>query len=92
MLYSLLSLYITSLISDRVLLGISDNKTFLIITEKEEEIKNYIIKELKHNVTTLNAKGGYQKEIETVLMTSIPTKEYYELKALNEALKDTKKD
>ena len=80
MLYSILSLYITSLISDRVVLGISDSKAFLIITEKEEEVQDFIIKKLKHGVTVLNAKGGYDKEKETVLMTVLPTKEYYALK------------
>ena len=80
MLYSILGLYITSIISDRVVLGISDNKAFLIITEKEEEVKKYIIEELKHGVTVFNAKGGYKKENEKVLMTVLPTKEYYRLK------------
>lgn len=80
MLYSILGLYITSIISDKVVLGISDNKAFLIITDKEEEVKKYIIEELKHGVTVLNAKGGYKKENETVLMTVLPTKEYYHLK------------
>ncbi len=80
MLYSILSLYITSIISDKVVLGISDNKSFLIITDKEEEVKDYIIKELKHGVTVLTAKGGYKKENEVVLMTVLPTKEYYRLK------------
>lgn len=80
MLYSILGLYITSIISDKVVLGISDNKAFLIITDKEEKVKKYIIEELKHGVTVLNAKGGYKKENETVLMTVLPTKEYYHLK------------
>ncbi len=80
MLYSIIILYITSLISDRVILGISDSKTFLIITEKEDEVKDYIMKELNHGVTKLDAKGGYHKETETVLMTVLPTKEYIRLK------------
>ena len=80
MMYSILSLYITSLISDRVILGISDSKSFLIITEKEEEVKDYIMNTLKHGVTVYEAKGGYKTEKEKVLMTVLPTKEYYRLK------------
>ena len=80
MLYSLISLYITSMISDRVVLGVSDNMAFLIITEKEEEVKEYIVKRLKHGVSRLNAKGGCTNENEVVLMTVLPTKEYYHLK------------
>lgn len=80
MLYSIISLYITSLISDRVVLGISDSKTFLIITDKEDEVKDFIIEKMKHGVTVFNAKGGYHRETENVLMTVLPTKEYYRLK------------
>ena len=80
MLYSIISLYITSLISDRVVLGISDSKTFMIVTDKEDEVKDFIMKQLKHGVTAFHAKGGYHKEYETVLMTVLPTKEYYRLK------------
>lgn len=79
--YSIIILYIISLISDRVILGVSDSKAFYIITDKEEEIKEYILKVLNHGVTIFNAKGGYRKEKQTVLMCVLPTKDYYRLKA-----------
>ena len=40
MMYSILMLYIISLISDRVVLGVSDNKMFMIVTNKEDEIRS----------------------------------------------------
>ncbi len=80
MLYSIVSLLITSLMADKVVLGISDNKEFFIITDKEEEVKDYIMNDLKHGVTIFRAKGGFNKENETVLMTVLPTKSYYHLK------------
>ena len=76
MLYSILVLYITSLISDRIILGISDSKMFLIVTEKDEEVKEYIIKTLNHTVTIFKGKGGYKREKDDVLMAIIPTKEF----------------
>lgn len=81
MLYSIIILYIISLISDKVVLGISDSKSFYIITDKEEEVKEYIMNYLKHGVTIYKAKGGYKSENENVLMTVLPTKDYYSLKA-----------
>lgn len=78
--YALILLYIISYITDRVILGISDSKAFYIITEEEKKIKEYIINELKHSVTVFNAKGGYLKEKENVLMCVLPTKEYYKFK------------
>ena len=80
MMYSILALYIISLISDRVVLGISDSKMFLIVTDKDEEVKNYIIKKLGHTVTIFKGKGGYKKEKDEVLMAILPTKDYYLLR------------
>lgn len=80
LMYSLIILYIVSFITDRVILGISDSKAFYIITDEEEKVKDYILKYLNHGVTIFNAKGGYKKEKQTVLMCVLPTKEYYKLK------------
>ena len=79
-LYSIMILYCISLMADKVLLGISDNKMFYIITEKEDEIKNYILKYLHHGVTIFKAKGGTKRKNENVLMTVLPTKDFYKLK------------
>lgn len=80
MMYSILILYIISLISDRVVLGISDSKAFFIITNKDEEIREYILKKLGHGVTIFKARGGYKRKDENMLMTVLPTKDYYQLK------------
>lgn len=80
LMYSIIILYIISLMSDRVILGVSDSKAFYIITDEEEKIKQYIIKYLNHGVTIFNAKGGYTKEKQTVLMCVLPTRDYYRLK------------
>lgn len=80
MLYSILILYLISLMSDRIVLGVSDNKLFYIATEKEEEIKDYILNYLNHGVTVYKAQGGYRNKKGTVLMTVLPTKDYYLLR------------
>lgn len=80
MLYSILVLYIISIISDRIILGISDSKMFLIVTDKDEEVKDYIINKLGHTVTIFKGKGGYKKEKDEVLMAILPTKDYYLLR------------
>ena len=80
LMYSLIILYLISTITDKVVLGISDSKAFYIITSKEKEVKDFVINELKHGVTEFNGKGGYNSESQTVLMTVVPTREYYRLK------------
>lgn len=89
MIYSILMLYIISLISDRVILGISDSKAFFIITEKADEVKEYILKHLGHGVTIFEATGGKDIKKKDVLMAVIPTKDYYKLK---EGIKRIDKD
>lgn len=80
LMYAIVVLYIISIMSDRVILGISDSKAFYIITDEEEAIKEYIIKHLNHGATIFNAKGGYAKEKQHVIMCVLPTKDYYRLK------------
>ena len=80
LMYSLIILYLISTLTDKVVLGISDSKAFYIITSKEKEVKYFVINELKHGVTEFKAKGGYNSENQTVLMSVVPTREYYRLK------------
>ena len=80
LMYSLIILYLISTLTDKVVLGISDSKAFYIITSKEKEVKDFVINELKHGITELSAKGGYNSKNQTVLMSVIPTREYYKLK------------
>ena len=79
MMYSIIILYCISLMADKVILGISDSKAFFIITDKEDEVRDYIIDTLGHGVTVFKGKGGYKRQNENLLMAVIPTREYYQL-------------
>ena len=78
-LYAIIFLYINSLVLDRVLLGISNNKAFYIITDKDKEIKDYIIKQLNHTVTIFDVKGGFLNHHKDVMLTVVPSRDYYKL-------------
>lgn len=80
LMYAIIVLYIISILTDKVLLGISNSKAFYIIAEKDDEIKEYILKYLNHGVTIFEARGGYTKEKQKVLMCVVPTSEYFKLK------------
>lgn len=80
LMYSILILYLISYISDRIILGVSDNKMFYIITKEKHKVKEYIIEELKHGATIFKGKGGYKKYKGDVLMTVLPTREYYKFR------------
>lgn len=80
--YALIAIYISTYIGDRVMLGISRNKAFYIVTSKPNLIKDYIINNLNHTVTIVNAKGGYSDKKKKVLLCVIPTVEYTRLKEI----------
>lgn len=76
-LYALIDLYIISILTDKVVLGISSNKTFFVVTEKVDEVKEYITDTLSKGVTVLDAIGGYSNSKQELLMVVVPTLEFY---------------
>ncbi len=77
LMYSIVSLYIISLMTDKVMLGISQSKAFYIITEHETAIKKYIMDNLSHGITVLEGRGGYTGDNKKVIMCVIPTSQYF---------------
>lgn len=75
--YSLINMYLISIMTDKVILGISQSKAFYIITEHETSVKKFILNHLSHGVTVLEGRGGYTGNNQKVIMCIIPTKEYF---------------
>lgn len=80
LMYAIIVVYIIGLITDKVLLGISNSKAFYIITNEDEKIQDYLINELHHGVTIFNVKGGYTHRKDEVILCVVPTSEYYRVK------------
>lgn len=80
MLYSLIVIIIILIMSTKSKIGVSTTKTFFIITNKEKEVKKYILEELKQDLTEFNTKGGFSNTKNKIIMTSVDTTNYYELK------------
>ena len=76
---AIILLYISSNTIDKVMLGISDNKYFYIITDKEEIIKDYILNELDTDITLFNVRGGRNNDNKSVMMVAISNDLYYEV-------------
>lgn len=79
LMYAFIILYINSFVMDKVILGVSNNKAFYIITDEHETIKEYITEELKHTVTVFNTKGGFKNKSQKVLLTVVPSREYFKV-------------
>ena len=74
--YAFIGLYVASYVGDKIMIGISRNKAFYIVTNKPNVIRDYIVDNLNHTVTIVNARGGYTGQKRKVLMCILPTKEY----------------
>jgi uncharacterized membrane-anchored protein YitT (DUF2179 family) len=80
LMYALIVIYIIGLMTDKVLLGISNSKAFYIITNEDEKIRDYLLNELHHGVTIFSVKGGYTHKKDEVILCVVPTREYYRVK------------
>ena len=65
---------------DKVVLGVSQNKAFYIVTDKQEEVREFMLSITDGGVTLINAKGGYSNNKETLLLGVVPTRQYFIVK------------
>ena len=68
-LFSLLGLFAKVFVIDDVIESMDMCKAFTIITTKPDEINQYIMKDIRHGVTTYPAKGAYTGADKTVIVT-----------------------
>ncbi len=80
LMYSLIIMVISTSIVDKMLIGISDSKTFFIHTTKEDEVKDFILKIIESGVTEFDTKGAYSRKRRKMLMCVVPTEKYTLLK------------
>lgn len=79
--YSLLITFISTYLVDKILIGISDSKTFFIQTSKEAEVTEFVLKIIESGVTEFDTKGAYTNKKKKMLMCVVPTEKYSLLKS-----------
>ena len=79
-LYGFLVLYLISFMIDKVVLGVSQSKAFYIVTDKKEEVREFLLSITDGGVTLIDAKGGYSNHKETLLLGVVPTRQYFIVK------------
>lgn len=87
--YAIIIASISTFMIDKVTLGISDSKMFMVQTKKTEEVKEFIMQVIQSGVTEYTIKGGYSSFKKDMLMCVVPTEKYTYLKS---AIKDIDKD
>lgn len=66
-LYTLISMYITSIVMERVIDGLDRKKLLFIVTEKEEEVSNAIMEKMGRGVTYFYGEGAYTGDRKKIL-------------------------
>lgn len=79
-LYAILGVIMNGYVIDNVIEGFSVCKEVVIISEKGDLIKKFIIDELQRGATIYYAKGAYSGENKEVITTIIDRKEYVKLR------------
>lgn len=79
-LYGFLVLYLISVMTDKVILGISQSKAFYIVTTKPDDVKEFLLSITDGGVTLINARGGYSNNKEILLLGVVPTRQYFIVK------------
>ncbi len=69
-LYSMLGLFIKAFLVDTIIENINLCKSFTIITDKPDEVCRYILEEMHHGVTMVDAVGVYTGTPKKMLVTS----------------------
>ncbi|MDP4163135.1 MAG: YitT family protein [Bacillota bacterium] len=85
-LYALIALYVTTKTIDLVQVGFGRSKMAMIITNKQEEVREGILNKIDRGVTKLSAYGGFTDHERPVLMCVVDQTEFTKLKQLVKSL------
>ncbi|MEG1559016.1 MAG: YitT family protein [Bacilli bacterium] len=82
MMLSALVVFIMTMMIDKIVFGISDSKMLIIQSNKNTEIKNILIDDIKSGVTLLKAEGAFTNRNKNIILTIVPSNKLYLLKSL----------
>ena len=81
-LYSAISLYVIVKMVDFIVAGFDYSKSFMIISNEEEALRDAIVNDIKRGITIIDGKGGYSDSSKSVLIVVVSKKQEIQLKKL----------
>lgn len=79
-LYQLISVYLTGVVINKVIDGISYRREVMIITSKRDVIMHYIISDMKKGATLLQGKGGFTGADTEIILSILTQRDFIRLK------------
>lgn len=84
--YTLISMYVCSMVTDRTIEGFNRKKTVTIISDHSEIIANTILKEIGRGVTFLHGEGAFTNQDRKVIFVVVTLTQVAKIKLLVEEL------
>ena len=81
-LYAVISMYLSGMVMDQIVFSGFNSRAVYIISDKNDEIKEKILKDFERGVTQIRVVGGYTNEEKSKLVCILSSSEFYKLKAL----------
>lgn len=81
-LYAVIFAYISGLVMDQIVFSGFNSRAVNIISDKNEEIKQRILKDFERGVTEIKVVGGYTNNDKTKLVCLLSSNEFYKLKSI----------
>ena len=81
-LYAIVVAYLISIVTDKILLGISNSKAFYIVAprNKDDLVRDFLTSLEGVGSTIIDAYGGYSNDKETLILAVVPTRMYFLVK------------
>lgn len=83
---AIITIYVSTRLIDMIMYGGDSGRMLLIMTDKEQEIADAIMKDIHRGVTMLNATGAYTGNPRRVLMCAMRPSEVYQLRRVVRAI------
>lgn len=81
-LYAMVLIFVSTSIMDALVYGGDSGKMLMVMTKKEQEVADEILRVMKRGVTMLNATGAYTGGERRVLLVAVRKSEMYQLRTL----------
>ena len=78
--YAIIAIYIVTKVSDTIMEGPNRAKQIYIISDKYDEIGNYILENINRGVTYIKSRGAYTKKEKNMIMCVVSSKEMVKIK------------
>lgn len=86
--YALIGIVINSLVIDNIIAGFNTKINMMIISERYEEVNQFILKEVRRGTTLYYAQGGHSRSEKRIVNTIVSKREYIRIRNFVKALDD----